>query len=321
MRASKNQSHWISICRAAACGIFAALSPTGADVAYSQDLNLSIWKSLVSYRPAVSVQREIMKRGEGWRVHRIENADSFLNLDYYALKITKYPTIDHIALDGEQVFSRLKRHLVDPKRASAKRVEFLLSQSPETIDTPGTLLRLRFRPYTMASCRTLAYCADVSFLKDSKICDWLDAKMEPILGQGSFDDAYVAVAMSSPKELRVCTIQGGRPLLAPFTEGTGKHPVAGNRAFGYTSSQTGMTLYVIGADRFNGIAPRADDHFASWGYCSAEIFWREFLNEFETWIALQNEVWQYGRPLSGVPRKIRKFGIHLLSRHGKTEDF
>lgn len=252
--------------------------------ALADELELTVWKPLTSFRPPTEIQKKIKSNGAGWSVHQIENADSFLNLDYYALKITKFPSIDGKVLDSKAVFDRFKAHLVSGERPSAKRVEFALSGAPDTVNAAGTLIRLRFRPYTMASCKALAYCGDVGFLKDSSICEKLDAGVAPLLGMGSFDDAYIVVAMSSPRELRVSTVQGGRPLLAPVTESTGKHPVAGNRAFGYTPTSSGMTLYVIGADRFNGVAPKVDDYLSTWGYCSAEIFWREFLNEFEVWV-------------------------------------
>ncbi len=208
----------------------------------------------------------------------------FLNLDYYALNITKFPSIDGNVLDSKAVFDRFKAHLVSGERLSAKRVEFALSGPPDTVNAAGTLIRLRFRPVHYGELQSTSVLRRCWILEGLVICEKLDAGVAPLLGMGSFDDAYLVVAMSSPRELRVSTVQGGRPLLALVTESTGKHPVAGNRAFGYTPKAGGMTLYVIGADRFNGVAPKVDDYLATWGYCSAEIFWREFLNEFEVWV-------------------------------------
>lgn len=42
-----------------------------------------------------------------------------------------------------------------------------------------------------------------------------------------------------------------------------------------------MIIYAIGGDCLNGVIPALDDYAATFGYCSAEFFWREFLMEFK----------------------------------------
>jgi len=255
-------------------------------------MQLSVWKPLISFRPSAAVQQKIKTQGAEWLVHRIEKGASVVSLDYYSLKITALPkNAVGATMTAPEVFAAFKTHLLDATRPSAQRVSFSLATGSTTINAMGSLLKLGFLPFSFQACSTEAFCQDIPWIHDANICAAIDAVTSLAAAQNSVDDAYIVVGFSSPKELRVSTVQGGNPLTALFSfQNTGAHPVAGNRGFGWFTNGSDTVLYTIGADRLVGLAPPLNDFVGRIGYCIAEVFWRQVMAEFGAWISARGGI-------------------------------
>ena len=266
------------------------------------------WKVLTAYRPPEEVQRAVRGRGPNWNVHKIEKAASFLNLDYYSIHITKKPRREGREMAAEEVFAAFKQHLLNPIRGSAGLVEFKLVDTATTIDRAGTLLLLRIKPHSIQPYTKLGYCKDIDWFKNEGFAKELEKLATMAASERYVDEACIVVAFSSPQALRVSTVRGDPPSFRSFfafrapdantLPTPGEHPVAGNREFGYSLADDRggmMIVYTMGADRLNGL-PVLNDTIATWGYCSAEIFWRQLMNEFATWVTANGGAVQKREP-------------------------
>jgi hypothetical protein len=245
-------------------------------------LPLKTWKALVSFRPPTAVQQSVLAKGAGWYVQPIETSKSDLNLDYYAVKVSKLPA----GLTPEALFAKYKALLLDPNRKSNERIKFAYHEPGGDITKPGTLLKLTFTPFSFLGCKTEDYCKDLEFLKNGQKCDVLEKLMDLGSGLAPAYNAFIVVGMHSPKELRVSTVCSAAANNVKWAfKGEGEHPVSGNRAFGWSPSGANFIFYAMGADRISSFKPLGvpdtfDENFGALGFCVAEIFWRQISEEF-----------------------------------------
>ncbi len=262
---------------------------------------LSTWKDLACFRPSTAIQKKVRDRAAGWKVHPIEDAASYANLDYYSIRITSKPRkAGGERMTADEVFIAYKEHLLSPTRVSSKMVSFdFVDVNAQDANVPGTVMLLKIQPIDIRPYTRTGYCKDVTWLQEAALSIPYVKQMTYLAEQTVVDKACIVVAESSPQNLRVSTVRGGDGLgvaftifgFANFTPGqvpaAREHPVAGNREFGYTlpvDAPGDMIVYTIGADRLNGLTPLVNDFAATVGYCTAEIFWRHFINEFATWV-------------------------------------
>ncbi len=72
---------------------------------------LPLWRYLIAFRPPARVDTEIDERGDGWQVHRIEEAAGQLNLDFYPVTVTEMPLIAGVRATPEALLERIRRDI------------------------------------------------------------------------------------------------------------------------------------------------------------------------------------------------------------------
>jgi hypothetical protein len=245
---------------------------------------LETWRPLLSYRPSTSLQKLILDRGVAWDIHHIEDQPSYLNLDYYSLRVIKMPNKQgtSIPMTREDLLRLFSNWIISTKRASSDRISFEPVEVQSSFGKPGSVFLLHFKSFTLTPCRQIAACADIPWLRDGKTCEYLDGMLTKWY-HGDINRGYIMISQATPGEIRVATLREDG-VMKP-----GDHPVAGNRAFGVMSKGTEWIVYTIGADRATKAFPMVDyqtvtkpeQMLGEVGYCSAEVFWRLLLAELQ----------------------------------------
>jgi hypothetical protein len=70
-----------------------------------------LWRYLVQFRPPKWVDDELAHEGSGWYVHRIEEANGPLNLDFYPVTVRTMPVIDGERVNAETLLEKIRRDL------------------------------------------------------------------------------------------------------------------------------------------------------------------------------------------------------------------
>ncbi len=77
--------------------------------------SLGDWADLVSFRPDVTIQSSVLARSAGesplWRFQRIEDGCGQINLDYFPIKITKFPIVSGQQVDAVSFINYVRLHL------------------------------------------------------------------------------------------------------------------------------------------------------------------------------------------------------------------
>jgi hypothetical protein len=234
-----------------------------ADITADKLKNLSAWRDLLSFRPSEDIQRQIHSKGESWTVHRVEDGEGDVNLDYYPIVVEKLPVINGKEVRAEVVLEYIRRNLnslVDNSRSAFAPFKLDDQQKWNSNKPQGAVLQI-----------------DIEILLPLGITD------VPI---GLTDLAMVVVSQRTSSEWVFSTVRGGSGWWAiNDTDRPGAHPVSGNRAFGFRAEADGTyTFYTMGADR----ATRGMDSLASpIGFQMADRLWRshqqavvEFINRY-----------------------------------------
>jgi hypothetical protein len=246
---------------------------------------LSTWKPLLSERPSEKIQKDVIKRGAEWEIHHIEDQYSYLNLDYYSLRVSKLPRKPGTTnlMTRADLLTLFSDWIMGTQRPSAERIVFEPADSGAALHSLGSVFLLKFQAFSFVPCRKITDCADIPWLNDGKTCEFLDVGVPKWFNQG-LNRGYIVVSQVTPGEIRVATVRENKLL------GAGDHPVAGNRAFGVMQSGNEWILYTIGADRATKAIPfvgdysnatKAEQLLGEIGFCSAEVFWRVLLGELE----------------------------------------
>ncbi len=173
------------------------------------------WEPLISLRPPTSIQAAVNARGVNWHVHRIEDANGDINLDYYPISVAALPTIGGRTLTADELLSRIRldiNHFVDTRLAE-------------------------FSPYDAGEASM--------WTSGSPLGAVVHIEMKAFGGWINPDDGSVVVSDFAPDHWTFSTI---------WTVMDMAHPVSGNRQFGYTASEGGgYVFYARGADRTTGL--------------------------------------------------------------------
>lgn len=226
----------------------------------------------------------MIKRGAEWGIHHVEDQPSYLNLDYYSLRVSKLPNKPGttIPMNQADLLNLFSGWIMGKQRPSVERIEFEPANTGATLNSLGSVFLLKFKAFSFVPCRKITDCADISWLNDGRTCEFLDIGVPQWFNNG-INRGYIVVSKVTPGEIRVATVRQSK------LSGAGDHPVAGNRAFGVMHSGNEWILYTIGADRATKAIPivnysnatKAEQLLGEIGYCSAEVFWRVLLGELE----------------------------------------
>lgn len=134
----------ISKCMPLACLLFAST------VLCSATIPLSTWKPLLSERPSEKIQKDIIKRGAEWEIHHVEDQPSYLNLDYYSLRVSKLPNKPGTTnqMTRSDLLNLLAGWIMEKQRPSAERIVF---EPADTDVLPGQA-RIGFPPEIHSIC-------------------------------------------------------------------------------------------------------------------------------------------------------------------------
>ncbi|MFL6333328.1 MAG: N-acetylmuramoyl-L-alanine amidase, partial [Pyrinomonadaceae bacterium] len=178
---------------------------------------LNAWTHLVNFRPPAAVQKELVGRSvvRGWRVHRIEDANGGINLDYYPVKITRLPTVKGRLIPIEDLFEHVRGNL------------------DSVVDTRIS----EFAPVSQKD--------HDKYYSDDPVGAVISIKMK-LIGIAGAESGSVVVSEYSPGHWIFSTI---------WTTNDFDHPVSGNREFGYEAIEGGggYRFYTRGVDRATGL--------------------------------------------------------------------
>ncbi len=177
------------------------------------------WEPLISFRPSAPVQSVIKDRAYKWHVHRIEDAEGEINLDYYPVHVANLPTIDGQSATAESLLKYIRLNInsfVDTKIAE-------------------------FSPYDNEEAK--------KWRTDAPTGTVIHIDMKTAGGRLNPDDGSVVVSETAPDHWTFSTIWTG------LDRG---HPVSGNRQFGFLrDAKGGYIFYTRGADRPTGLLDKA----------------------------------------------------------------
>ncbi len=182
----------------------------------------SFWQDLVNFSPPSNVQERIKSLGKGWKLQDLMNPNNGvrLNLDYYAVKITKMPYKNNGTPEQwqpEEFFQYFRKY----------------------INNFFTNPNSTFNPYSPTD--------NSLWQSNNPLKTVLTIDIKPLLGSSYFgDDGSVICSQAESCCWIFSTLEAsGWPLSQD-----GNHPVSGNRQFGYTVIDGVMTIYIKGVDRF-----------------------------------------------------------------------
>jgi len=178
-------------------------------------LPASAWQDLISYVPPIAIQQQVLRRGiPAWSFHRIQDAVGPVNLDYYPVRIIRFPRKRGVELTAAQFLTHLRLNL------------------NSFVDTRLT----RFTP--------LAATDKVTWESANPVGAALHLDFYRLVGQAlppvNIDDGSVVVCEAPPNFWRVYTVWN------PADQG---HPVSGSREWGFTADGNGYVFYTRAADR------------------------------------------------------------------------
>ena len=240
---------------------------------------LEDWEELISFRPPLWIQEETLKYKRwmsvlkhqnawiNWYVQRIEDAQGPINLDYYAVHISKLPTVNGKQLTPPELLHYLRRHI---NRFVSYRYAYFEPYNST------------WKPY---------------WLSDS-LANVLGCYIHINVRAPTPDGAYAgvesgAVVVSDITERRwlfstVYTV-GHRDLAVD--PGDNLHPVSGNREFGWKPHPNqGYIFYIKGADRlsdpirFSGQV--LGEYFLDWrvAFDSSDTLWRSWQERLRNFV-------------------------------------
>jgi hypothetical protein len=167
------------------------------------------WEDLLNFRPSAAIQAALRTRD--LKLQLIETGWGEVNLDRYDIPVATLPMLGGTRATPERLLSYIRLHLNDfADTGSLSDTEF--EPYDEAIDGP-----------VWASSTPLGAVVDID-----------------ISGP---DDGAVVVGEHSSDHWIFTT------LTAPVISGPGTHPVSGNRMFGFTKTDDGVSFYIRGADR------------------------------------------------------------------------
>jgi GH24 family phage-related lysozyme (muramidase)/uncharacterized protein YycO len=173
------------------------------------------WETLISFRPPTAIQSAVNAKGVNWHVHRLEDANGDINLDYYPVTITRLPSISGRTVTADELLSHI-------------RLNF-----NSFVDTNVS----EFAPYDGSEAGVWQSPAPLGSV--------VHIDMKSAEGWLNLDDGSVVVAEFAPDHWIFATI---------WTVLDAAHPVSGNRKFGVATDESGnMLFYTRGADRATGL--------------------------------------------------------------------
>ena len=193
------------------------------------------FRDLFQWRVPASIQSQI--EGRGFRIQKLEDAVGYLNLDFYKVRINRFPP----GMDGPALLSRFISNINN----------FVSSDI------------CRFDPYDSSDAALLASA------------DARGACLKLDINSGAFffdprgwDDAAVVICDKGPHDqptqfYSVTTIN---------TPATGDHPVSGHRQFGFYTDEGVTYFYTRGADRATLAFPGTEGAI----YSGGEALWQSF---------------------------------------------
>ena len=173
------------------------------------------WEPLISFRPPVAIQRSVNGKGVGWHVHRLEDAYSDINLDYYPVSITALPVVGGRTLSAADLLAHIRLNI-------NKFVDTRISE---------------FSPYDASEAAVWTSASPLGAV--------VHIDMKAAGGWVNPDDGSVVVAEFAADHWIFSTI---------WTLLDMAHPVSGNRQFGFDPGDGGgYVFYTRGADRTTGV--------------------------------------------------------------------
>jgi hypothetical protein len=194
---------------------------------------------LVNFRPPHEVQQTLLLgRGIGASFHRIEAGHGPINLDYYPIVVTRLPSIDGHTVTAEELQEYIRSHigeLTDHSKATIQAYDPLDFAIWDSGNPLGAVMKWNMAPGLLP--------------------DFYTGK----------DDGAVVVSRIAPDHWVFSTISA---------VGDFKHPVSGNREFGFRRQEDGSFLfYTRGADRTTGIV---DQMLSRMVFDGAHGLWSSF---------------------------------------------
>ena len=205
------------------------------DVAKINRLRAGDFRDLFQWRVPQSIRSQIEARG--FRVQAIEDAVGDLNLDFYKVRIDRFPP----GMDGPALLARF------------------ISDTNSFLDS-GIC---SFDPYAPSDAVIRASADPVG------ACLKLDInRSAPIYDPRGWDDAAIVISDKGPhgqptQFYSVTTIN---------TPDTGDHPVSGHRQFGFFTEGSATYFYTRGADRATLAFPGTEGSI----YAGGEALWQSF---------------------------------------------
>lgn len=169
------------------------------------------WEPLISFRPSTAIQTAVKGKGIHWHIHRIEDANGDINLDFYPVTITRLPSISGRTVTAEELLSHIRLNI------------------NSFVDTNVS----EFSPYDNDEARV--------WRSTTPLGSVIHIDMKSTHGLLNLDDGSVVVSEFAADHWIFSTI---------WTVLDQGHPVSGNRQFGFTPDEGGgYVFYTRGADR------------------------------------------------------------------------
>lgn len=212
---------------------------------------LDAWRSLVSFRPPAALQLALAARawplGSWWKIHALENAHGPLNLDYYPVRVSSFPSVSGHVVTPEELLNHFRLNLnalVSPQIAEFSPYDAVIdgvnwgsTQPPSPL---GSVVHI-----------DMMMGGDVSNVDDGSV----------LVSDVGYDH-WIFSTISTPKDF--------------------EHPVSGNRWFGFFKGEGGSATYFTrGADRCTGYL---DVLMQDTVFLMAHALWMSFQQGIADWV-------------------------------------
>lgn len=194
------------------------------------------WADLISFRPPRAVQEAVRARSGifAWDFHRLESAVGDISLDYYPVRVTVLPSLAGSRLAPAQLLSIVRKALNSVINTAIS--EFL--PYDEAVDGPVWLSESPLNAVLHIGIKL----------------EGIEPEAGSVACTSFRPDRWIFSTLWTPRDLR--------------------HPVSGNRAFGFVANEDGThTFYTRGADRTTGPDDWALSHVI---FSGADKLWTSF---------------------------------------------
>jgi N-acetyl-anhydromuramyl-L-alanine amidase AmpD len=228
-------------------------APVGEALVFGQEdfdkirrLHAGDYRDLFQWREPASIRSRVEARG--FRIQHIEDAVGDLNLDFYKVRINRFPS-------GMTAQSLLARFISDTNSFVDSGI-----CSFDPYDSSDAALR--------ASADPVGACLNLDINRSA-----------PFYDPRGWDDAAIVISAKGP---------AGQPtqfytVTTINTPNTGDHPVSGHRQFGYYVEDGVTYFYTRGADRATLAFPGTEGAI----YSGGEALWRSFQRTLSQFINSQ----------------------------------